>query len=167
MIAQHWIAAICVAAATALAGIGICPAAEPILQVKNPAGRTFDLSIDDLKRLPQKSVKIEESPGVLVDYQAVALHEVLKAAGAPSEKAVRGTALRQYVLVQAADGYQALFALTETDPFFSDRLILLSYLRETKPLSSSEGPLRLIIPTEKRHARWVRQIKRIDLRQAD
>ncbi len=153
--------------AIALAATGICQAAEPALQIKVPSGRSLDFTIDDLKRLPQKNAKVEESPGVFAEYQGVALHEVLKAAGAPTEKEVRGAALRQYVLVQAADGYQAVFALAETDPTFSDRLILLCYLKDAKPLSADEGPLRLVIPTEKRHARWVRQIRRIDVRQAD
>ena len=168
MIVQRLITAVWIfSAATALVATGICHAAEPALQIKGPSGNTLALSIDDLKRLPQKSAKIEESPGVFAEYQGVALHEVLKATEAPGDRNVRGTALRQYAVVQASDGYQAIFALTETDPAFTDRLILLCYLKDAKPLSVDEGPLRLVISAEKRHARWVRQIKRIDVKQVD
>jgi hypothetical protein len=27
-----------------------------------------------------------------------------------------------------------------------------------KPLSAQEGPLRIVVPGEKRHSRWVRQV---------
>ncbi len=159
---------ICIAAAWALLMLtGACRAAQPVLQVKGPEGRTIELSIDQLNTYPQTSVKVEESQGVASEYRGVALHQLLKAAGAPTEKNMRGAALRQYVLVHAADGYAAVFALTETDPVFSDRLILLGYSKDAKPLPGNEGPFRLLVPAEKRHARWVRQIVRIEVRQAD
>ncbi len=40
----------------------------------------------------------------------------------------------------------------------TDKLVLLVDRRDGKPLSGQEGPLRIIVPDEKRHARWVRQI---------
>jgi hypothetical protein len=39
---------------------------------------------------------------------------------------------------------------------FADRL--LADQRDGKPLGANEGPLRAIVPGEKRHARWVRQV---------
>ena len=63
-----------------------------------------------------------------------------------------------YVLVTAADNYQTVFAVAELDPGFTDRVIFLADQRDGKPLSSTEGPLRIIVPGEKRHARWVRQV---------
>jgi DMSO/TMAO reductase YedYZ molybdopterin-dependent catalytic subunit len=142
-------------------------AVEPALQIRGLAGNNLSWEIDDLKRLPRQSAKIEDSPGVFAEYQGVTLHDVLKTAGAPTGKEVSGAALKHFVVVRAADGYQAVFALAETDPAFTDRLILLCYLKNGKALSADEGPLRLVIPAEKRHARWVRQIQRIDLKLAE
>jgi hypothetical protein len=63
-----------------------------------------------------------------------------------------------YLVVEAADGYRAVFALPELDPLFTDRVILLADRRDGKSLSEREGPLRIIVPGEKRPARWVRQV---------
>ena len=155
------------AMAIALFGGNISNAAEPMLQVGSLAGKNLSWDINDLKRLPRQSAKIEDAPGVFAEYHGVSLHDVLKAAGAPTGKEVSGAALKHFVVVRATDGYQAVFALAETDPAFTDRLILVCYLKNGKTLSTDEGPLRLVIPAEKRHARWVRQIQRIDLKLAE
>ena len=49
---------------------------------------------------------------------------------------------------------------------FTDRVVLLADRRDNQPLPTAEGPLRLVIPDEKRHARWVRQVVSIHLRRA-
>ena len=62
------------------------------------------------------------------------------------------------MLVEAADGYRAVIALPELDPAFTDKQALLVFLRDGKPLGDKEGPYRIVIPDEKRMARWVRQV---------
>jgi hypothetical protein len=49
----------------------------------------------------------------------------------------------------------------ELAPSFTDRTILLADRRDGKPLSDREGPLQVIVPGEKKHARWVRQVVRL------
>jgi hypothetical protein len=71
---------------------------------------------------------------------------------------LRGHEMTTYVLVTAAENYQAVFAVAELDPRFTDRVIFLADRRDGKPLSSKEEPLGIIVPGEKRHARWVRQV---------
>jgi len=68
------------------------------------------------------------------------------------------------VVVKAADGYQAVFALPELDPLFSKKVVLLADRRDGGPLSAKEGPYRLVVPDEARQARWVRQVISIELR---
>jgi hypothetical protein len=46
----------------------------------------------------------------------------------------------------------------ELDPAFTDKQIVLSFLKDGKPLDDKEGPYRIVIPEEKRMARWVRQV---------
>jgi hypothetical protein len=62
-------------------------------------------------------------------------------------------------LVEATDGYRAVFALAELDPELTDRVILLADTKDGQPLSPSEGAFRVIVPGEKRPARWVRQVR--------
>jgi hypothetical protein len=66
-----------------------------------------------------------------------------------------------YLVVEASDGYRAVFALPELDPEFTDRVILLADRRDGRPLSDHDGPLQVIAPGEKWHARWVRQVIRL------
>ena len=63
-----------------------------------------------------------------------------------------------------SDGKAAYFegvALVEIDPGFSRRVALVADRRDGHPLDETEGPLRVIIPDEQRHARWIRGLASI------
>ncbi len=94
------------------------------------------------------------------------LIEVVSRAGVPTGAELRGPGVALYVVVEAADGYRAVFALPELDPAFTDRVILLADRRDGRPLSDREGPLQVIVPGEKKHARWVRQVVRLAIGRA-
>ena len=66
--------------------------------------------------------------------------------------------MTEVLVVDAADGYKAVFALAEVDAAFAVREIILADKRDGKPLDSKEGPFRIIAPGDKRGARWVRQV---------
>jgi hypothetical protein len=51
-----------------------------------------------------------------------------------------------------------VIALPEIDPAFTTKQIILAFLRDGKPLDDKEGPYRIVIPNEKRPARWARQV---------
>jgi hypothetical protein len=61
-------------------------------------------------------------------------------------------------VAEAADGYRVVIALPEMDPAFTDKEIVLAFLKDGKPLDEKEGPYRIVIPDEKRPARWIRQL---------
>ncbi|MFO1003408.1 MAG: hypothetical protein U0936_24000 [Planctomycetaceae bacterium] len=63
--------------------------------------------------------------------------------------------------VRAKDEYRVVFSLCEFDPVFTDRMILLADEQDGKPLNEENGPFQIIVPGEKRRARWVRQVNRI------
>jgi hypothetical protein len=75
--------------------------------------------------------------------------------------------MKLYVLVKARDGYAAVFALPEFDPGFTDTVILLADQRGGHSLDAVEGPFRIIVPGEKRHARWVRQVTELEVKSAE
>ena len=60
--------------------------------------------------------------------------------------------------MDAADGYKVVIALPELDPEFTDRVILLADKANGHPLDTKDGPFRIVVPGEKRMARWVRQV---------
>ena len=91
------------------------------------------------------------------------LDEILRTAGVKFGKELRGKSSGGLSLVETEDGYRVVFALPELDPTFRDTKILLADRRDGKPLEGSDGRLRLIIPHEKRYARWVRQIVAVSI----
>lgn len=46
----------------------------------------------------------------------------------------------------------------------TDRVILLADIKDGQPLPPGEGPFRVIVPGEKRPARWVRQVRSLTVR---
>jgi hypothetical protein len=93
----------------------------------------------------------------------VAVVEILQKAGAPLGKELKGPNMALGVIASASDGYRVLFSLTEFDPAFNDRAVLLADRRDGKPLDSREGPLRLIVAGDKRHARWIRGVTSLEV----
>jgi hypothetical protein len=51
-----------------------------------------------------------------------------------------------------------VFALPEIDSAFTEKQIVLAFLKNGKPLDEKEGPYRIVMPDEKRMARWIRQV---------
>jgi Oxidoreductase molybdopterin binding domain len=100
-------------------------------------------------------------------YEGVALGDLVRKLGAPVGEAIRGAKLSLVVVVKAADGYQAVFALPELDPLFTKKVVLLADRRDGSALAAKEGPYRLVVPDEARQARWVRQVVSIELKPVD
>ncbi len=136
------------------------------LHVKGEVERSLKLSLADLNKLPRHSVQAKNHDGQESKYEGVGLGEVLQLAGVKFGKELRGKAVAAYLLVEAADGYQTVFALTELDSAFTDRVILLADHCDNKPLPATAGPLQVIVPHEKRHARWVRQVTTLTVHRA-
>jgi DMSO/TMAO reductase YedYZ molybdopterin-dependent catalytic subunit len=136
------------------------------LAIGGEVAHPLRLSAEDLGRLPRLTVHAKDHDGKDVEYSGVSLTEVLKLAAIPTGEDIKGPWLAKYLLVSAADGYRAVFALPELSPSFTNALVLLADQRDGKPLSAAEGPLRLVLPGEKRQARWVRQVLSLTLKSA-
>jgi Oxidoreductase molybdopterin binding domain len=139
-------------------GASKSPAPAVLVRVEGDALSSLRLTHSDLLKLPRQAVQARAHDGKDARYEGVAVFEILKKAGLPHGKDLRGKAVALYLVVEAADGYRAVFALPELDPDFSDRVILLADRRDGQALSAKDGPLQIIVPGEKRHSRWVRQV---------
>lgn len=124
------------------------------------------LTAADLAKLPQRTVRAKGHDGKEAEFTGVPLVEILKQAGVKFGEELRGKNLALYLVVEATDGYRAVFALAELDPLFTDKVILLAAKREGKPLDDKEGPLRIVVPDEKRQGRWVRQVTGLVIKRA-
>jgi hypothetical protein len=132
------------------------------LVIQTETGKQTVLARADIEALPQTKVSAGAS-GASVTFEGVALRVLLERAGIEFGGSLRGKRLASCLLVEAADGYRAVIALPEIDPAFTDKQILLAFLRNGKPLDEKEGPYRIVIPDEKRMARWVRQVKTLKI----
>jgi hypothetical protein len=138
--------------------------AEFALIVRDSLTQDTRLNLSAIAKLPRLRIRAADEKGVESVWEGTPLYEVLKAAGAKFGEALRGPALANYLLVEATDGYRVVFALPELDPAFSDRVFLLADRRDGKPMNEKEGRLRIVVPDEKRHARWVRQVTAMSIR---
>lgn len=130
----------------------------PILAISGEVERPLLLSAKQLRDMNHVTATVSEHNGLVSDYQGVPLVSLLGSAGLAFGKALRGKRLTTYLLVEARDGYAVVFALPELDPAFNDRKIFLAYSKKGVALPDEEAPLRVIIPDEKREARWIRQV---------
>jgi hypothetical protein len=128
------------------------------LTVQTDSAKPVVLSRADLEALPHTKVTAAEHSSGPVNFEGVTLRSVLEKAGVAFGESMKGKRLTNCLLVEAADGYRAVIALPELDPAFTDKQTLLAFLRNGKPLGEKEGPYRIVIPDEKRMARWVRQV---------
>lgn len=155
---QTWIPPILFVALLTLGVVAECQQ----ITIQTEPGKQTVLTRADIEALPHTKINasLHEAHAT---FDVVALKVVLEKAGVTFEKSMSGKRLASCLLVEAADGYRVVIALPEMDPAFTDKQIYLAYLRDGKPMDEKEGPYRIVIPDEKRMARWVRQVKTLKI----
>src|SRR5215470_4706596 len=141
-------------------------APEVSLSVSGEVEKPIKLTAADLAKLPRRSVRAKDHDGKESEFEGSPLVEVLKLAGVKFGEGLRGKNLALYLVVEAADGYRAVYALPELDPAYTDKIVMLVDKRDGKALDAKEGPLRIVVPDEKMHARWVRQVTGLVVKRA-
>jgi hypothetical protein len=145
-------------------GSSAWPAGARALSVVGPGGKSLMLGTADLEKLTVREVDVTDPHGHEASrYRGVALSAVLALVDAPFGDALRGRALGTSLRVEAADGYQVVFSLAEIDPSLGSTDALLAFERDGKPLGADLGPFRIVVPTDKRGARWVRQVVKLSV----
>ena len=127
------------------------------LTVQTEEGKSTVLSRSDVEALPHIKITTSVS-GSSTIFEGILLRVLLEKAGVGFGETLKGKRLRSYLLVEAADGYRVVFALPELDSAFTEKQVVLAFLKDGKALDEKEGPYRIVIPDEKRMARWVRQV---------
>jgi len=70
---------------------------------------------------------------------------------------------RRVVHARAADGFDAVFSSAELSPDIGPSEVLVAWMVDGRPLPASEGPLRLLVPTDKKGSRSIRGLVRVDV----
>lgn len=150
----------------------ICLALQLIVKAQQAAPLVLEISGDvahartyheqDWKQLPHISVTATNvHDKKTATYSGVPLRDLLRDAGVPSGENLRGKAMATAIVIGAGDGYQVTFSIAELDESIGSLQVLVADTEDGKPLPGSTGPLRLIVPSDKRPARWVRMVKTI------
>jgi DMSO/TMAO reductase YedYZ molybdopterin-dependent catalytic subunit len=142
--------------------------AEDFLDLRGDLPNPRQIDAAELRKLPRTEMRTTDphDPSKEIVYSGTPLVEVLKAGGLQLDSGtehIRET-VAITVVIEAADGYRAAFALAELDSDLTDRIILLAHTKDGQPLPPNEGSLRVIVPGEKRPARWVRQVRAVTVR---
>jgi hypothetical protein len=135
------------------------------------AATTLQVSYQD-KKVSLDASELGKLPVTEVDasdhqtkhrYSGVLVRDILVLVGAPLGDGLRGKALSLVVRITANDNYTVVFALAEFDPGFSDRSIILADQQDGQPLPDNAAPFRVVVPGDSHPARWIRQVKSIEI----
>jgi hypothetical protein len=153
---------------TALAlGLVFCGAAmaddDAALTVIDAAGKSHSFTTSAIAGMPRQTLKAT-AHGKENEFSGVLLSDLLGAAGVEFGEKLRGARASEVVIVEAKDGYRTAFSLLEIDPATTDKVVLVADRKDGGKLDEKEGPLRLVVPDEKRPVRWERMIKTIRIK---
>jgi hypothetical protein len=128
------------------------------IKVTGEVTTPLNISEADLQGFKQTTVIRKDRDGNDHTYSGVILADILQKAGVTLGFELKGENLTKYLLVDASDGYQVVFALPELDKGYTDRAIILADRIDGKPLLPADGPFRIIVQDEKKPARCIKQV---------
>jgi hypothetical protein len=137
----------------------------PVLTVTGVSGKSVPLVAVTLAKLPQQTIHVTDHD-TPVTFQGVRLSDVLALVDLPVGDKFHSSAASYYLQAEAADGYRAVFSWAELDPGIAEKPVYLVLKRDGKELADKEGPFELVVPGEKRNARWVRQLQALRILKA-
>jgi hypothetical protein len=142
------------------AGAAAAPDAVQGVTIGGHAEHALQLSLDDLKALPQSAIDVTFTTGHGLEtghFTGALLWDVIQKAGivdAAGSKTKHH--LQHTLLVTGRDGYAVAVSLGEIDPEFAGKSVLLT------DDSAAEG-VRLVVPGDKAGGRNVRDVVRIEI----
>ena len=158
MLAVGWLALCCGGVTATVSAQSVVP----VLRIHDGA-REVGVTLADIAALPHRQLRIAgENSSDTSTVSGVALWDLLQKVGIPSPEASGRQRGAMYVRLAGTDGQAAMFALAELDPGFTRKTVLVAEQRDGRPLDGTEGRLRVFVPDDIRHARWIRGLARID-----
>ncbi|MGA8162548.1 MAG: molybdopterin-dependent oxidoreductase [Acidobacteriaceae bacterium] len=146
------------------------PAAKPseVLVIEAGPGERGVFTPESLREYPQTQVTVfDPHAKTNVTYAGVPLMDLLAHLGVPHGKELMGKALGEYVVATGSDGYMTVLSLGEADPDFHPGVVLVADELDGKPLDAKTGPFRLVVSEDKKPARSVRNLVKIEVKKAE
>jgi len=148
--------------------IPFLPAQEqPSLEISGTGIATIKISARDLSAMPHLKLGVREPhKGEMQHYEGVRVSDLLAKAGVPLGEKLRGRGLATYVVAKASDGYAVVYSIAELDPAMTDNQVIVADTMNGKPLEPKDGPLKIVVPGDKRPARWIRMLTALRIENA-
>jgi Oxidoreductase molybdopterin binding domain len=134
------------------------------ISINNRSPKAFGSA--EIGRLPHISIVVEGQGGRSRKFAGVALCDLLESAGMDLGGEQRPAALTTYLWVEGSDGFRVLFSGAEVHRFIGAGEILLADSEDGQAIPKSDGPYRLVVVSDKVHARWMRQVRALYVIQA-
>lgn len=128
---------------------------EPALSVEGEVQQILTLHTADLAKMHRMEIRATDKDEKEHHFSGFRLSDILQQAGVTLGAQLRGKNMTKYLLARSGDGYQVIFALAEIDSSFTDRTILVADQVDGHPLPTGKGPFQMVVPGEKKHARWI------------
>ena len=138
--------------------------AQTSISVEGEVARPLKLTPTDIGRMKNVEVTAADRDGKEHRYSGVPVYEILQQAGVTLGPQLRGENMSKYLLVKSGDGYEVLFSLPEVDSTFASRVIILADKMDGQPLPAGKGPFRIVVPGEKKPARWIWEVTTMTVR---
>jgi hypothetical protein len=117
-----------------------------------------------LAPLPHKTITVHnEHTKADETYSGVELIDLLTPLGVSQKP--RGKDLCLYLLAVGSDGYAVAYSIGEVTPDVGDSTVMVADSENGKPLAD-DGPLKIVNSSDKRPARWVRNLVAIRVMEA-
>jgi DMSO/TMAO reductase YedYZ molybdopterin-dependent catalytic subunit len=139
-------------------------AKQAVIKVEGEVTHPLQLSPADLAGMRRVEVRSTDRDGKEHRYSGIPVSDILQQAGVTMGPQLRGENMAKYLLVKSADGYEVLFSLPELDSTYSDRVIILADQVDGSALPANKGPFRIVVPGEKKPARWIWQVTTLAVR---
>lgn len=134
------------------------------ISVEGEVAHPLKLSAADITAMKKVEVVAADRDGKAHHYSGVPVYEILQQAGVTLGPQLRGENMSKYLLVKSGDGYEVLFSLPELDSTFANRVIILADKMDGNPLPAGKGPFRIVVPGEKKPARWIWEVTTMTVR---
>lgn len=147
-------------------GVTVTEGREALVISADPYHTPLIFSPVEFRALPHVTVPVHNGhTNAAESYSGVPLASLLEKVNAPLGKELRGEAMTGYLVAAGSDGYAVVLSLAEVDPEFHESQALVADSRDGQPLGNN-GPFQLIVPGDKRPARWVHNLDAITLQHA-
>jgi hypothetical protein len=139
-----------------------------------PAARSQSLEVSyqqkhaavQLHEMAHTNVSAKGHDNVSHTFSCVPMKTVLATVQAPTGENLGGAGVSLVLLASARDNYHAAFTLAELDESIGDKPVFVCDKQDGESLSASDGPVRLVVPSDKRPARWVRMLTNLEIQPA-